>query len=268
MLCCEPFTVADISPLLLLAEGEGWLCDRWEFEFLLQCFPQGCFICREEGNALGYVTSISYGRSGWIGNLMVHPEARRRGIGKNLMLAATSALQRNGVETVWLTASEQGAGLYRKLGFTAVDIVNRWTGKATLKTPVKSAPFDIESVRAVDRMGWGDWREALLRVTCDRGLLHTSSSGFLCCQEWKVGTQIGPWGSLTGSQAGQLLDQTLTTGDENIFLDVPAGNLVATSLLNKRGFSFKGGNILMYLGATPLYHPGNIYALASMGSMG
>lgn len=268
MLCCDPFTVADIPPLLLLAEGEGWLCDRREFEFLLQTFPHGCFVCREEGNPLGYVTSISYGRSGWIGNLMVHPEARRLGIGKELMLAAISALQRNGVATVWLTASEQGAGLYRKLGFVAIDRIDRWVGRAAPNRAVKAAPFEIELLRAVDRVGWGDWREALLRVTCSRGLLHTSSSGFLCCQNWRVGTQIGPWGSLTGTQAGQLLDQALAPGDENIFLDVPAGNLAAPSLLSKRGFAIQGNNILMYLGDDPRYHPGNIYALASMGSMG
>lgn len=268
MLCCEPFTAADIPPLLLLAKGEGWLSDRWEFDFLLQCFPQGCFVCREDGHPLGYVTSISYGRSGWIGNLMVYPEARRRGVGKKLMLAAISALQRNGAATVWLTASDQGAELYLKLGFTAIDMVNRWTGRAALKSPVRSAPFEMESVRAIDRVGWGDWREALLRVTCGRGLLHTSSSGFLCCQEGMIGTQIGPWGALTGTQARQLLDQALATGNENTFLDVPSGNLVAPSLLSKLGFAIQGSNILMYLGDDPLYHPGNIYALASMGSMG
>jgi len=268
MLRCEPFTVADIPPLLLLAEGEGWLCDRREFDFLLQCFPHGCFVCREDGIALGYVTSISYGRSGWIGNLMVHPDARRRGIGKNLMQAAISALQRSGVTTVWLTASEQGAGLYRRLGFVAIDMINRWVGRGAPNRTVKSASFEMELVRAVDRAGWGDWREALLLATCSRSLLHTSSSGFLCCQDWQVGTQIGPWGSLTVTQARQLLNQALAIGNENIFLDVPAGNLMAVSLLSKRDFAIQGSNILMYLGDAPLYNPSNIYALASMGSMG
>ncbi|HBG05511.1 MAG: GNAT family N-acetyltransferase [Geobacteraceae bacterium GWC2_58_44] len=268
MVRSAPFTEADIAPFLVLAAEEGWLCDRWEFEFLLRCFPQGCFVCREDGNTLGYITSISYGRSGWIGNLMVHPDARRRGIGRGLMERAVSALLKSGVETVWLTASEQGAGLYRKLGFAQIDTVNRWSGRAALNRNVKSAPFEIESVRAVDRVGWGDWRDALLRVTCDRGRLYISSGGFLCCQEWKDGTQIGPWGCLIGTQAGQLLDQALATGDEKLFLDVPAGNLAAATLLSKRGFVVKGSNVLMYLGDAPLYHPGNIYALASMGSMG
>jgi ribosomal protein S18 acetylase RimI-like enzyme len=68
--------------------------------------------------------------------------------------------------------------------------------------------------------------------------------------------------------ARQLLDRVLIGGEGDLFLDVPAGNLAAAALLKSRGFTVKGKSALMYLGARPLYLPGNIYALASMGSMG
>jgi len=265
---CAPFLGADIASFLTLAEEEGWICDRWECEFLLRSFPQGCFVRREDGNTRGYITSIRYGRSGWIGNLLVHPDVRRRGAGRELMERAVSALLNSGVETVWLTASEEGAGLYRKLGFMPIDSVQRWSGKGAVNRALKPAALDIDLLRAVDRVGWGDRRETLLRVTCGRGRLHTSSGGFLCCQEWSIGTQLGPWGCLIGAQAGQLLDQVLTDGNDAVFLDVPAGNFAAAALLGKRGFSVKGSSTLMYLGDEPLYQPGSIYALASMGSMG
>ena len=184
------------------------------------------------------------------------------------MESAVSALLTAGVKTVWLTASEKGAGLYRRLGFTQIDTINRWSGQGSLNRSLKPAPLEIESVRAVDRVGWGDWREALLKATCGRGRLYTSSGGFLCCQQWEFGTQIGPWGCLIGKQAGQLLDQALAAGDERLFLDVPAGNFAAGTLLAMRGFAVTGSNLLMYLGDDPPYRPGNIYALASMGSMG
>jgi ribosomal protein S18 acetylase RimI-like enzyme len=265
---CRPFLEADIEPFLALAGQEGWISARWELEFLLRSFPQGCFVWREAGEAHGYLTSVRYGRSGWIGNLLVHPEARRHGIGRGLMERAVIALLQSGVETVWLTASSDGAGLYQKLGFVVTDSINRWTGTAALNPQFKPEPLDIESVRAVDRVGWGDRRETRLQETCARGRLGTSSGGFICCQEWNIGTQIGPWGCLIGSQAGQLLDQALVEGDGHVFLDVPAGNFAATELLGKRGFSIKGSTLLMYLGDQPLYQPGSIYALASMGSMG
>ena len=265
---CQPFLEADIAPFLALAGQEGWVSGRWEIEFLLRSFPQGCFVWREGGSTQGFLTSVRHRRSGWIGNLLVHPDARRHGIGRGLMERAVSALLKGGVETVWLTASQDGAGLYQKLGFTPIDTINRWAGKGAVNRDLKPAPLDIESVRAIDRVGWGDRRETLLQETCGRGRMHTSSGGFICCQQWTGGTQIGPWGCLIGTQAGQLFDQVLTKGGDDLFLDVPAGNFAATELLSQRGFSIKGSNLLMYLGDLPLYQPGSIYALASMGSMG
>lgn len=264
----NPFVEADIVPFLALAKEEGWICGRWEFEFLLRSFPQGCFVHREQGRSLGYITSVRYGKSGWVGNLLVHPEARKRGVGRGLMELTVSELLKDGVETVWLTASAEGAGLYRKLGFVQIDSINRWTGEGGASEPLKTVPLEMESVREVDRAGWGERRDALLHATCGRGRLYSSSGGFLNCQAWEDGTQIGPWGCLIGAQAGQLLDQALSGAGNRVFLDVPAWNHAAAALLLKKGFEVKGSSTLMYLGAEPLYQPKNVFALASMGSMG
>ena len=240
----------------------------WELQFLLQTFPQGCFVCREADRSVAFITSVSYGNSGWIGNLLVHPEFRKRGLGRGLMERAVAELLHIGVQTIWLTASAEGAGLYQKLGFAAIDQVKRWTGKGQLGEVLKPVPFDMESVREFDRAGWGDWRKSLLKVTCGRGRLYGSWGGFLCCQQWEDGMQIGPWGCLLESPAGQLLDQALAGAGGRVFLDIPAGNSAAATLLKNKGFAVKGSSLLMYLGIEPRYQPENIYALASMGSMG
>ena len=263
-----PFLESDIAPFLGMAREEGWICGRWEFEFLLRSFPEGCFALRENGTTIAYVTSVKYGRSGWIGNLLVHPEERRRGIGRELMELTVSTLLKSGVETVWLTASAKGAGLYQKLGFVPIDHVHRWLGKGETGQGAKAVPLEIESVREMDRAGWGERRDALLQTTCGRGRLHASSGGFVCCQPWEEGVQIGPWGCLIGSQAGELLDQALAGAGQRVFLDVPAGNRQAAALLEERGFAVAGTNTLMYLGGEPSYQPGKVFALASMGSMG
>jgi ribosomal protein S18 acetylase RimI-like enzyme len=264
----DPFVEADIVPFLALAKKEGWICGPWEFEFLLQTFPQGCFVHREQGRPLGYVTSVRYGKSGWIGNLLVHPEVRKRGVGRGLMELTVSELLKDGVETVWLTASAEGAGLYRKLGFVQIDCINRWTGEGGASDPLKTVPLEMESVREVDRAGWGERRDALLKATCGRGRLYSSSGGFICCQQWGGGMQIGPWCCLIGAQAGPLLDKALPGAGKKVFLDVPEGNRAAGALLTKRGFVITGRNTLMYLGAEPKYRPASVFALASMGSMG
>lgn len=263
-----PFKSEDIGPFLALAHETGWICEPWEFEFLLQTFPQGCWAWRENGVTAGCVTSIRHGKSGWVGNLLVQQEFRRRGIGRVLMEQAVVALLKEGVETVWLTASADGAGLYRKLGFVEIDTICRWEGRGKVNGPGNRSELDREAVRGIDRVGWGDKRDLLLKISLDQGGLFTSSGGFLCCRRWKNGVQLGPWGCLIPSQAAPLLDKAITKGKEKIFLDVPAGNYAATSLLKEKGFEVRGTNLLMYLGAEPQYQPGSIYALASMGSMG
>lgn len=40
------FNYDDIEPFLALAATEGWVCDRWEFDFLLRSFPSGCLVAR------------------------------------------------------------------------------------------------------------------------------------------------------------------------------------------------------------------------------
>jgi len=237
-------------------------------EFLLRSFPQGCLVQREAGRALGYITSVRHEKSGWIGNLLVSREARRRGIGKTLMESALEALTKSGVETVWLTASVKGAALYRKLGFVAIDSINRWVGEGRVGPGPTPAPVVMETVRQVDRAGWGDRRDLLLESTCGRGRLYGSSKAFICSQPWEEGTQLGPWGALVESQAQQLLDLALSGAGVQVFLDVPAGNIAAAALLARRGFAIRGSNTLMYLGAQPSYDPNRIFALASMGSMG
>lgn len=262
------FLDLDIDPFVALAKEEGWICGRWELEFLLASFPQGCLVRREAGRALGYITSVRHEKSGWIGNLLVSHEARRRGIGKALMESALEALTGSGVETIWLTASAKGAGLYQKLGFKSIDSINRWVGEGGGVQRKSPAPGDIDAVRQVDRAGWGDKRDLLLYSTCARGRLYSSSDGFICCQPWEEGTQLGPWGALAESRAEQLLDLALSGTGGKVFVDVPAGNIAAAALLAKRGFAIRGSNTLMYLGATPAYEPKRIFALASMGSMG
>jgi ribosomal protein S18 acetylase RimI-like enzyme len=262
------FLDADILPFLSMAKEEGWICHRWEFDFLLENFARGCLVKRDGKSALGYITSVRYGRSGWIGNLLVQQEFRRRGIGRELMQAAISALHQSGVETVWLTASEQGVGLYRRLGFVPIDHICRWSGEGAGKSLLQPREPDFELAQAVDREGWGERRDPLLVATCSRGSFFSSSAGFICCQPWEDGTQIGPWGCLVEAQAPQLLDQALSDVKGRVFLDVPASNLAATALLKQRGFAVKGRSTLMYLGSKPPYQPGKVFALASMGSMG
>lgn len=265
----EPFGETDILSFVSLAKEEGWVTGEWELEFLLRSFPGGCLVWREEGHAVAYITSARHGNSGWIGNLLVQSDARGRGIGRSLMVGALNALLDSGADTVWLTASLLGADLYRKLGFVPIDSINRWIGEGSVGPSLFGViPFDREVIRQVDRAGWGDRRHALLDTICGRGRIYCGNYSFLCCQPWEDGTQVGPWGALFESEAEPLLDLALSSLKGRVFLDVPAGNVAAASLLARRGFSISGSNTLMYFGKEPRFEPKKVFALASMGSMG
>uniref|UniRef100_C6E991 GCN5-related N-acetyltransferase n=1 Tax=Geobacter sp. (strain M21) TaxID=443144 RepID=C6E991_GEOSM len=265
----EPFVESDIHSFIALAKEERWICGTWEFQFLLRSFPKGCLAWREEGKTIGYITSLRHENSGWIGNLLVTSDARRRGIGAKLMEGALDALLSARVATVWLTASAKGVGLYRKLGFLPIDSINRWKGTGRNESGAERLVHqDLQTMREVDRAGWGDRRDGLLDVTIGRGWSYCGEHSFLCCQPWEEGTQIGPWGALMETQAELLLERALDRMAGPVFLDVPAGNLAAAAMLTKRKFSIAGSNTLMYLGAQPSYDNKRIFALASMGSMG
>lgn len=260
----------DLNRFLALAAAEGWICDRWEFDFLFRTFPNGCLVARQGGIPVGFVTSIKYGKSGWIGNLIVREELRGKGVGTTLMNRALAALDNAGAETVWLTASLAGKPVYESLGFTTVDVVNRWVGRGIggVATPAGET-ISRADILALDQAGWGDRRDTVIDLVAGQGRVFSTRGAFLVSQRCAGGTQLGPWG---GADLGALLllEKALAEAGwgKKVFLDAPVSNAGQTAHLLGMGFSVRGSNLLMFRGETPAYEPGRIFALASMGSMG
>ncbi len=265
----DRFRHEDIEPFLALAASEGWVCDRWEFEFLLAQFPSGCLTARWEGKLVGCVTSIKYDTSGWIGNLIVSREYRGQGVGSALMERALEALDKAGAATVWLTASKQGKPIYERLGFMVVDVINRWVGQGIWGVSTEPAAVSRDALLAIDTAGWGDSRDSIIDAAVRRGRIYHAGESFLVSQSCSGGMQLGPWGGLD-RRASTLLDDALLEAGKGVkvLLDVPIRNTEQTALLMGKGFSIRGSTLLMYRGTLPAYAPESIYALASMGSMG
>ncbi len=75
------------------------------------------FFSADRGKIIGTGISISMGRSGWIGSICVHREFRGIGLGKALTQCTIDRLKSQGAVSILLRASEDGAKLYRKMGF-------------------------------------------------------------------------------------------------------------------------------------------------------
>lgn len=271
----EPFRHGDISAFLELAAVENWIAERWELEFLLSRFPQGCFAaCDEHGETAGFATSLKHGRSGWIGNLIVSGECRGQGLGERLFVQTLQALRSEKVETVWLTASNMGKSLYEKHGFRSIDTITRWVGTGLGRAPFHDADIgsgsDLSPAIAIDSQAWGDRRRQLLAATLERGHMLSRAAGFVGIQPCGDAMQIGPFSTLDNGTAEELFEAALLMipGDTKVFIDSPDSNLAAGSLFNRNGMRGGSSNQLMYAGVAPVYRPELLYGLATMGSCG
>ena len=266
------FLPRDIPAFLVMAEREGWICERWEFDFLSAAFPRGGHVAWSDGQPVAFVTAMLHERSGWIGNLLVHPERRGRGLGRRMLTRSLAALEKAGAETIWLTASEDGRHLYESVGFLPLDTVIRWrgTGSCTACDAYNSG-FTLEKAEDVDREGWGDRRGALLRAMAERSSVPGDGDGFLMLQRMGQGMHLGPWSCRIPGLAEALLMASWRhdpSSQHEVLLDSPAGNRNADRLLSRAGFAACGATVLMYRGEEPVYRPASIFALASMGSIG
>lgn len=268
-LALSPFGPEHVTSFLELAAVEGWVVDCRELAFLRGACPQGCLTALVAGEPAGYITALRYARSAWIGNLLVAPQQRRQGVGRALMAAVLQRLDDSGCPTVWLTASNDGAPLYRSLGFVAIDTVCRWRISGTLTAPAPEA-VDLESAQQLDRMGWGDSRQLLFAGGEQEAGWLFGSDAFLRCLPAGEGLLFGPWGGNTATGAGRLLEQIMArvSGAGVIHVDAPTMNPAAGRLLSGCGFREQGGTLLMYRGQRPAYRPELIYGLASLGSYG
>jgi len=264
-----PFKRAYIDAFLGSAAAEGWITDQAELEFLLSACPDSCLVYLFKSKPAAFITALRYERSAWIGNLLVLPAFRQRGLGRGLMEQVLRCLEQSGAETVWLTASADGAHLYRTLGFTRIDRVLRWRG-AGRGTIASIKPVSPATAVSLDSLGWGDGRGKIFAALPETVSYFMAGDAFLIQTATAAGVHIGPWGASSAKAATALLAAAISGEGPAVeqFLDAPEKNRSAGEILSASGFSVSSSALLMYKGSVPHYRPEYIYSLASMGSYG
>ncbi|MGE0601342.1 MAG: GNAT family N-acetyltransferase [Dehalococcoidia bacterium] len=151
-------TLCELGPTELvevdsLRTAIGWGAGSW---FLGPLLESGGAVLgrRDAGGAIDAMGATArFGNAGFICNMVVRPELKRRGAGTVVFGGLLDWLAKRNVRQVQLEATEEGMGLYEKFGFRA-----RWD--SVLGHASKAAePGDesgIESVGSED-----EWREAL-----------------------------------------------------------------------------------------------------------
>jgi len=195
----------DIDAAIALTDLEAWGYTREDFRRLLALYPDGCFVAERDAGVVGVLTTTTYDGLAFLGAVIVVPELRGKGVGKEMMEAALAHLRKTGVRTVRLNAYLNAIPFYERLGFQREYEVIRWHGPAGAGgervrgvRPVR--PADLTGLAKMEAKYFGANRQILFARLAEEfsgtflvaerggrlsGLIVGNPSGDSC--------EIGPW---------------------------------------------------------------------------
>ena len=160
----------------------GWNQTPDDWLRFLNHQPDGCFIAEWDEQPVGTATTTVYeDKVAWIGMVLVHPDARRRGIGRALVEHCIAFLKPR-VACIKPDATPLGKTLYDTLGFKDEWTLRRWETSnvehavAPTKYRVRRIRVeDEEAIRVLDTDSFGAFRWPMVcRITWQpsRALIH------------------------------------------------------------------------------------------------
>lgn len=250
MFSVKKMSEQDFEFAVRLTDTEGWNFIEDDFKFMTELEPEGCFVLFANSERIGIVTSISFGRIGWLGNLIVKEEFRKRGAGALLVKRVIKYLTSKKVETIGLYAYTDTIPFYKKLGFKNDSEFLVLNGKASF-SPVEANPLearkeDFQKIIDYDCYCFGASRKKLLEAILRDGnnlcYLFTQDRqplGYIMAKVYEGFTEIGPLTCQRGRSdvAIDLLKAVLNRLEGfEVSLCVPKKEFVILDFLLKLGF--------------------------------
>jgi len=194
----------DLDFCVACVTGEGWLSEtRAVFEGFLAYDSKGCFLVEENGERIGMIAATAYDTCGFLGELIVVPERRGQGIGRQLMEHAIGYLQARSCRSIYLDGDTPAVPLYERLGLRVVCRSLRFLGTLEGKTSEgvrMMTPTDLETVGAIDRSAFGADRSFFIKrrllLFPQLCLIQTDENritGFIMGQPGNEVVTVGPW---------------------------------------------------------------------------
>lgn len=267
------FTDDDIGFALQQTAREGWDDTPELLRALLTHDPAGCFVAELDGRRAGIITTTRHGQTAWIGNLIVLPEERRKGIGERLMTHVLELLTRGGARTIRLDADPLGVKLYRRLGFVDEFESLRFRHSGLKLDPAKGAERlstdAITELAAFDAPLFGDDRVRLLELFLRHGHAaccvrrNERMSAFAIVFPSTAGVRLGPWVALDDDAALTVMHSALQLAPQRpIIVGVPDRNTAAVTMLTSMGFERTLPCLRMVYGPSiGVGHQDRIYAM-------
>jgi predicted N-acetyltransferase YhbS len=240
---------ADLQFAAACTSGEGWVSENLlTLEGFFLHGPHGCLVAESGGLAVGICFATRYRKNGFIGELIVRPEARGKGVGAALLNHGVKYLHGKGVETVYLDGVLKAVQLYERNGFRKVCRSWRFSGRLAGKpSPYvrRMVKDDLEQVAALDRESFREDRCIFLQR---RMILFSNLSyvmvedgrvtGYILGREGAGWTSVGPWVAEGGSSMAMDLLQVfaLEVAGKPISLGILDTNPQACQMVQSLGF--------------------------------
>jgi|SRR6056297_220248 len=262
-------TSADWILFLRWARQLGWCVPLKEQLLFQHQWHPFFFALLHDGKTRGFVSAVGYRHSGWIGNLLIDPDHRGQGYGKQLFEEALKFLNQRQLKRIWLTASDQGTPLYQRFGFEQIDTVTRWCAAGSGCGQTSEVQASLTCLIALEQDCWGEDRRDLIHAVAIESTLLQQPDQLALLQAGLDVWQLGPWSAArTDPRSARLLleaARVMTPADKNLFVDI-LDSAGLELVLRQHGFVRHGHNKLMCQGKTPRLH--GVLALASFGSIG
>jgi GNAT superfamily N-acetyltransferase len=229
---------SDIPGAMRLKEAANWNQTEQDWERLLQLEPEGCFGLEQDGVLAASATAFAFGRElAWIGMVLTLPEFRNRGLAGRLMEQTLQFCTSRRVAWVGLDATDMGLPIYRRFGFEADSIVERWErpADAELVAPGSISPW--EPMPELDVAACGTDRARLLASLAFEEAASVPDAGYGMGRAGSKAAYFGPCVAKSAAAADDLLRWFLARHlQERIYWDVLADNRDAVALARKYKF--------------------------------
>jgi ribosomal protein S18 acetylase RimI-like enzyme len=227
--------------------AEGWLTEtRQSFEGFYAHAPAGCFVAELDGKRVGICVATGYDTYGFVGELIVVPEARGQGIGSRLLEHAISYLHGRGVQNILLDGVVAAVSLYERAGFRKVCRSLRFGGPVVGKSHARVRSMrraNLDAALALDREAFGQDRRFLLerRLTlypelCKVLLCDGKVAGYVMGRQRPGMVAVGPWVVRPDVERPvDLLESLALEAEDNLGLGVLETNHAATRAVRALG---------------------------------
>lgn len=138
--------ITQVGPLMMVISGLNRVLGGLEDGFVW--VDGGKIVGNVSVSAVAY--PVSFGRGFVIANVATHPDYRRRGIARQLMMKSLEAIRKRGGQFAVLQVDAENDGaqmLYRDLGFRAERVFARWHRPAHLRPPARLTPMPFVTLR-------------------------------------------------------------------------------------------------------------------------